>query len=379
MPAGQVRGDVVLFFEIFYNINMGAFYFIFCAVSFLMQLAVAAWLGRCFPALGIRGPLLFGAVCTAVMFAGLVGTRTYQSGVWASCLYYFAYTYFGLMFLAFCTCTILAWFDFLLKSFHVKTFWMGYVTLLTLLVVFGLSFWGGFRTPALKRIAVQIPGAPKMKLALLSDTHLGMGVSVARFEKVLQKIEAQKPDALLVLGDIFEYGPHREKYAALLRQVRTPLGSVGVLGNHEYYVGYEGSKNFYKDCGVTLLENTAVTLPNGVQVAGLKDIRTAGVTPRQVEELLGSLDPQKPILLLSHTPLLAEQAARHGADLMLSGHTHNGQLWPFHYLVKMQFPRIYGLHDVNGMKFYITSGIFYWGIPLRFLSPAEIVLVEVNP
>ena len=358
---------------------MGAFYFIFCAVSFLMQLISIAWLGRCFPVLGVKGPLLFCSICTGVMFAGLVGTRTYQTGVLASFLYYFAYIYFGLVFLAFCVCALLAGVDFLLRIFHVKTYGMGYVTLFTLAAVFGLSFWGGFRTPALKRIAVQIPGAPHMKLALLSDAHLGMGVSLARFEKVLQKIEAQKPDALLVLGDIFEYGPHREKYAALLKQLRTPLGSVGVLGNHEYYVGYEDSKNFYKDSGVTLLENAALTLPNGVQVAGLKDIRTAGVTPRQVEELLGGLDPQKTILLLSHTPLLAEQASRHGADLMLSGHTHNGQLWPFHYLVKTQFPRIYGLHDVNGMKFYITSGIFYWGIPLRFLSPAEIVLVEVNP
>ena len=128
-----------------------------------------------------------------------------------------------------------------------------------------------------------------------------------------------------------------------------------------------------------LLENAVAVWPNGVQVAGLKDIRTAGVSARDVENLLSPLDPQQPIILLSHTPLLAEVAAAHGADLMLSGHTHNGQLWPFNYLVKTQFSRAYGLHKVGSMPFYITSGVFYWGIPLRFLAPAELVILEVNP
>ena len=206
-----------------------------------------------------------------------------------------------------------------------------------------------------------------------------MGVSLDRFDKVMQRIEAEHPDALLVLGDIFEYGPNREAYAARLKQTQTPLGAYGVLGNHEYYVGYGDSKEFFKNSGVTLLENSAVTLPNGVQIAGLKDIRTAGVSAQQVTRLLDELNPQQPTILLSHTPLYAEEAADHGADLMLSGHTHNGQLWPFNYLVRLHFPRVYGLYHVNNMKFYITSGVFYWGIPLRFLAPAELVLIEVNP
>ena len=252
------------------------------------------------------------------------------------------------------------------------------VSLVTVLVVWMMAFWGGFSSPKVKRVAVQIPGAPRMKLALLSDTHLGMGVSLKRFDKVLARIEAEKPDALLVLGDIFEYGPNRDAYAARLAQVKTPLGSYGVLGNHEYYVGYGDSKEFFDKSNVTLLENAAVLLPNEVQVAGLKDIKTAHVTAQEVTSVLERLDPQKTTILLSHTPALAETAAAHGADLMLSGHTHNGQLWPFTYLVKLSFPRVYGLFDVEGMKFYITSGVFYWGIPLRFLAPAEIAIIEVN-
>ena len=344
-----------------------------------MQLVAVAWLGRCFPQIGVKWPLLIVIFCSAVMFAGFTLTRTHQTGLFWHALYYFSYIYFGLTFLAFAFSIGFFVLLILLKSFHVKTFWMGYASIIVLVSVFIMALWGGFSAPKLKKLALQIPGAPKMKLAVLSDTHLGMGVSLKRFDKVMRRREAENPDGLLILGDIFEYGPDREEYAARLKQAHTSLGSYGVLGNHEYYVGYENSKQFYKDSGITLLENTAAVLPNGVQVAGLKDIKTAGVSAGQVARLLDGLDPQKPTILLSHTPLLAEVAAAHGADLMLSGHTHNGQLWPFNYLVKTQFARAYGLHHVNGMPFYITSGVFYWGVPLRFLAPAEIVLLEVNP
>lgn len=358
---------------------MSAFYFIFCAVAFGMQLVAGAWLLKCFPSLSAKWMLLSMGLLTAVMFAGFTLTRTHQTGLFCSALYYVAYIYFGLVFLTFCLSIGFFILLILLKSFHVKTFWMGNASIVTLLAVWVMAFWGGFSAPKIKRISVNIPGAPTMKLALLSDTHLGMGVSLARFDKVMSRIEAEKPDGLLVLGDIFEYGPNREAYAERLARTRTELGSYGVLGNHEYYVGYGDSKDFFEAAGVKLLENETAVLPNGVQVAGLKDIHTAHVTAQDVAAVLGRLDPEKPTILLSHTPSLAETAAAHGANLMLSGHTHNGQLWPFTYLVKLQFPRVYGLFDVNGMAFYITSGVFYWGIPLRFLAPAEIAFIEVNP
>lgn len=357
---------------------MGAFYFIFCLVAFLMQLIALLWLGRCFPVLSIKGILLTALLGTVVMFAGFTLTRTHQTGLFWHALYYISYIYLGLTFLAFCFCTAFAILYRVLTWCRVPTGWMGLATLIALAVVFVLAFWGGFSAPKVKHISVQIPGAPRLKLALVADTHLGMGVSLARFDKALQKIEAEKPDALLVLGDVFEYGPYREQYAARLAQVKTPLGAYGVLGNHEYYVGYGDSKNFFNQAGVTLLENASATLSNGVQIAGLKDIKTARVTAKEVEMLLNALDKNKPTILLSHTPLYAEVAAAHGADLMLSGHTHNGQLWPFNYLVKLQFPRVYGLYKVGEMPFYITSGMFYWGVPLRFLAPAEIVIIEVN-
>lgn len=354
------------------------FYIIVLVVLWLMHLIAGSWLGSCFPTVPVRWSVGYFPLLGALFCMGGMWFSRLNYGLFGQLLYYLSYTWFGLIFLAFClggACWVVRGG---LRLVHLPYQWLGPASLAALAVIFVMAFWGGFSAPKVKRIALRVPGMPKMKIALLADSHLGMGVSPARFDKALTRLENENPDTLLVVGDIFEYGPNREKYAARLAQIKTPLGVHGVLGNHEYYVGYGDSKEFFKAAGIELLENSAVVLDNGVQVAGLKDIRTAGLTERGVERVLAALDKDKPIILLSHTPLYAETAARNGADLMFSGHTHNGQLWPFKYLVRLQFPRVYGLFDVEGMKFYITSGLFYWGIPLRFLAPSEIPIIEVN-
>lgn len=358
---------------------MSAFFILAGIVIWGMFAATGLWLLAFFPALGKFSPAGWMPIlCTGFVLAGLSLTRSHFN-LFTGILYYAAYILFGLAFIAFCVTAGCAFLCIVLKLCHIPArAYLGTASLLLTGIFFACAVWGGFSTPKIKKISVQIPGMPHVKLAVLSDTHLGMGVSLARFDNVMRRIETQQPDALLVLGDIFEYGPNRMQYATRLAAFRPALGTYGVLGNHEYYVGYENSKDFFKQAGITLLENQTAVLPNGVQLAGLKDIKTAGVSAAQVTQLVDSLNPQQPVILLSHTPLYAEEAAAHGADLMLSGHTHNGQLWPFNYLVRLQFPRVYGLFDVNGMKFYITSGVFYWGIPLRLFAPAEIPIIEVN-
>lgn len=358
---------------------MSAFFVVASVVLWLMQVTVGAWLYFAFPQIGWKVPAVVLPVLMTLLFRFFMEyTRTHW-GAWESWAYYLSYTWAGLVFLAFCICAVCAVLQWILFFFHIQArMWLGPLSLACIATAAVLAIYGGSSVPRVKHISVTVPGAPKMKLALLSDAHLGIGVSLKRFDKAMKRLESEKPDALLVLGDIFEYGPGRASYAERLAQVKTPLGSYGVLGNHEYYVGYENSKQFYKESGITLLENQTVLLPNGVQVAGVKDVRTARIGGWEVKTFLEQADSSKPLIYLSHTPLYAEEAAAAGADLMFSGHTHNGQIFPFNFLVRSQFSRVYGLFDVDQMKFYITSGLFYWGIPLRFLAPAEIPIIEVN-
>ena len=356
---------------------MVAFYILVFIVLFAMHAVLGAWFSACYHLNWKIFSFWLPLVATVATVAGLWYSRLHYEGM-AQSIYYISYIWFGFVFLGFCACLIFWAVRGLLCLGSLPVGWMGITSIVVLLVVYGMSLWGGFSEPQIKRISLKIPNMPKLKIALLSDSHLGMGVSYKRFEKAIQTIEDEIPDVVFVLGDVFEYGPNRSQYAARLKKLYTPLGMYGVFGNHEYYVGYENSKAFFNEAGITLLENTTLVLPNRVQLVGLKDIHTARVSAQEVTDLIASLNPQKPIILLSHTPKYAEEAAAAGADLMFSGHTHNGQLWPFNYLVRLQFPRVYGLFDVENMKFYITSGLFYWGIPLRFLAPAEIPIVEVN-
>ena len=358
---------------------MSLFFIFSTLVIWGMAASVAAWLSCAFPILCHRMFTWGLPICvTAFIIFGISYTRThYHAGT--DVLYYTAYLLFGFVFLAFCTTAVFATIYFITKFiFPAALRYMGPIYVAVTLLVCALSVWGGFSTPKVKKIPVTSPVLPKLKIALLSDSHLGRGVSLARFDKALSKLEAEKPDVLLVLGDVFEYGKNQDAYAARINRFQAPLGKYGVLGNHEYYVGYENSRAFFQKAGISLLENEITSLSNGVQVAGLKDIKTVRVTPREVEQLLARADKQRPLILLSHTPSYAEEIAAQGTSLMFSGHTHNGQIWPFNYFVRLQFPRVYGLFDVNGMQFYITSGMFYWGMPLRFLAPAELPIIEVN-
>ena len=358
---------------------MVAFFILSTIVIWGLFAATGLWLMTFFPALHKISPAgWLPVMLTAFVLAGLTLTRTHYN-TWTSILYYSAYILFGLAFIAFCVTAVGAVLFTLLKFFNVAARnYLGLVSLVATLLLFVCALWGGFSTPYVKHIPVSVKNAPTLKMALISDAHLGMGVSYARWDKALKRLEQEKPDLVLVLGDLFEYGPDADKYAARLAAFQTPLGSYGVLGNHEYYNDYQAALDFYKKASIRLLRNETALLPNGLQIAGLKDIRTAGVTTQDLADLLKTQDTEKPLILLSHTPLYAHEAAAGGADLMLSGHTHNGQIWPFNYLVRLQFPYIYGLFNIDGMPFYITSGMFYWGIPLRLFAPAELPIIEVN-
>lgn len=358
---------------------MAWFFVVSAFILWLMQVTVGAWLFASFPSLGWKLPVVvLPALLSVGMFAGLSYTQTHWGG-FAPVIYYASYAWMGLAFLAFCICAVCAVLAGVLGMLHLPArVWLGPLSVGLMAVVFALSIYGGISAPRLKRISVSVPGMPKMKLALLSDSHLGMGVSYTRFDRAMARLQQEQPDALLVLGDVFEFGPHREKSAARIKNFVAPQGIYGVFGNHEYYAGYENSKDFFEQSGITLLENALTQMPSGVQVAGIKDAHTAHVTSAAVDALLAQASADKPLIFLSHTPVFAETAAKHGANLMFSGHTHNGQIYPFNYLVKLQFPRVYGLFQVEQMKFYITSGMFYWGVPLRFLAPSEIPVIEVN-
>lgn len=355
------------------------FFWIMTVGLFAMQSAAGAWLHYIFPALPFKWTAVFIPFLLSLFVRfGMTYTRTHFG--WAeSVLYYAANAWVGIAFIAFCVCLIFASIQGLLLLFKINIIRiLGPVSLACIVLLCSWAVWEGRKNPPVKYVDIHLDGAPSFKAAVLSDTHLGMGVSVKRFQETLDRLQQEKPDLLLVLGDVFEYGPNKNAYAQALARFQAPLGKYGVLGNHEYYTGYENSLEFYRNSGITVLQNETARPTENLTVAGVKDIMTARVKPQAVTELLSSVPETDAVVYLSHQPLFAQTAADAGAGLMLSGHTHNGQIFPFNFLVKWKYPYVYGLYPVGHMNLYVTSGWFYWGIPLRLFSPAEIPLIRVN-
>ena len=243
------------------------------------------------------------------------------------------------------------------------------------------------RTPRVINFTIETeklpPGVERVRVVGLSDVHLSENIREKELEKVVRLAREQAPDILAVVGDLVDTNMRgRDAEAALLRSIPARTGKYAVLGNHEYYRGLENSRGFIRKSGLELLENRAVNDKAGIIVVGVDDPavpRTAG-TPGTLQ-ILRRQKQGRFTLLLAHRPMV--EAASVGLfDLQLSGHTHGGQIWPFTYLAnKLNGDASQGLNvyeSARGRSLMILSnGTGYWGPPMRFLAPPQVVVVDI--
>jgi predicted MPP superfamily phosphohydrolase len=232
---------------------------------------------------------------------------------------------------------------------------------------------------------VSIAGLPEKLegtvVIALSDLHLGSVLGEQWLTARIEQVRAERPDIVVLLGDVFEgHGTPGKELLAALRRLSAPKGVWGVLGNHESHTENANNDALFKDAGVRLLHNSWIELRPGLVLAGVDDL-AAGRDTRQAENFLtGALAgrPSGATILLSHAPVASDLAAEKGVNLMLSGHTHGGQLWPFDYLVSQRFPLFEGRYEVGPMALIVSRGTGTWGPRMRLWRPAEIVRVTLH-
>jgi uncharacterized protein len=255
-----------------------------------------------------------------------------------------------------------------------------------LLAAFAL--FQGMRAPVIVEQEVVMrdlpPALDGTVIAAVSDIHLGAQRRSAWMAARVEQINALKPAAVLLVGDLVEDEPIGEpQLAGVLRGLRAPLGVWAVTGNHEFYGDAETTVSEFAEGGVRWLRDRQVELAPGLVLAGIEDI---GATMRRggnlTTGLAGALGAQedKATILMSHIPATAVvmEASRRGVDLMLSGHTHGGQIWPFSYAVARRFPKYAGAYDVEGMMLYVTRGAGNWGPRMRLWKPGEIIKLTLQ-
>lgn len=262
--------------------------------------------------------------------------------------------------------------DLVMLPFHdVRIVWKGVVAygLTLLLSVFCIT---SAMKPTVKEIHVPIRGlADPMRIAQLSDLHVGHFRGAEWLGGVVCRVNEQNPDFVVITGDLFESHYNlTEEVVSELRKLEAPV--YFVAGNHDKYVNLLRVKDMLRKVGVTVLENEVVEF-KGLQIAGTDLVEVADVIDSM------PINPERPCVMLRHYPNGIHEAVEHGVDLMLSGHTHGGQLFPVTVINRITFKYNRGLYKVGDGYIYTSDGAGTTGPPMRFETKSEIALITLTP
>ncbi|MBR4508034.1 MAG: metallophosphoesterase [Elusimicrobiaceae bacterium] len=245
-----------------------------------------------------------------------------------------------------------------------------YLPLIIAVILTLISTWTAFKEPVIKQIEITSNKLQRpLILAQISDTHLGKNINPKRLEKALKELSSYNPDIVVFTGDIFEETKNMQPYIDLIKNLNAPCGKYVISGNHEYYTGLAASRELFKQAGLIDLDNKTIETC-GLIINGVSD------TPDK--NFLNKLEKQEKFsILLSHQPNNFKELSPK-IDLMLSGHTHAGQIWPFNYLVALRYPYTKGFYKYGESNLYVNSGTFYWGPTMRLFTNNEITLIKLN-
>lgn len=261
---------------------------------------------------------------------------------------------------------------------------VGITTVATLFAI-----WWGLTRLAVRRLDVPISNLPEsmdgFTILHLSDLHLDLVHGRAWLERVVARANALEADLVAITGDLAEgsvaqFGGDAEPVGDL----QASHGVFFVTGNHEYFHDLEGWMAYLEDRGIRVLRNKWIPVnPGGpgFDLAGVDDHDGGRIAEGHGPDLARALqgrDPQRPLVLLAHQPRIIMEAEERGVDLVLSGHTHGGQIWPFSYLVYLQQPYVRGLIRHGRSQLYISSGTGFWGPPMRLGTTAEMAVLTLR-
>lgn len=241
----------------------------------------------------------------------------------------------------------------------------------------------------------------EMKMILIGDLHLSVNSHLKTIEKMVDMINEEDADVIVIAGDIFtsSYAGLRdpEKYAQVLRGLKSREGVYAVYGNHDVEETLFGGfpitpisqafrtkemEAFFKECGFTVLYDETVDLAGGaVQLVGRVDGEKAGdgtALRMSPQEVLSGVDTSKPVVVLQHEPVEFEALKKSGADLAVCGHTHAGQIFPGNLIVPFFNENAYGYKVLGGLDTVVTSGIGYYGPPMRVGTDSEVMVLNLH-
>jgi predicted MPP superfamily phosphohydrolase len=246
------------------------------------------------------------------------------------------------------------------------------------IVVFGMIRYADIKV---NRYQIEIPRRSSalrhLRIILASDFHLRRLTADHFMPDFVQKVNSLNADILLMPGDILEGDRQDEQVAEFERQfcqIQTKYGVYASLGNHEFYHG-RGGTDFFNNSHITVLTDTTIVINHSFALVGRNDQHFYRRKP--VSVLVGNLPDELPVIVLDHRPTDLQNISASGADILVSGHTHNGQLFPFNYIAQKVYELSWGYKKINKTHVFVTSGIQLWGPPVRTTGDSELMVIDV--
>jgi predicted MPP superfamily phosphohydrolase len=271
--------------------------------------------------------------------------------------------------------------------------WVGWVVvgIISIGTIVGAYF---ARKPVVRNYALSLAkplpnGQASLRIFVASDLHTGHLVGRKHVQRLVDLAHSLQPDLILFAGDVLDddVRPFLEQQMdQQLAQMKAPLGTYAILGNHEYYGG--GIQQYVtamQAIGIPVLQDEVVYIERFGTIVGRKDhtanqfaTRTGDGGRKSIDQLLVDVDMLKLVVVLDHQPKEIRKAAQAGVDIVIGGHTHLGQFWPNHWFTRRLFDLDYGYRMFGHTHAVVSSGWGTWGPPVRIGSQCEAVLLEIT-
>jgi predicted MPP superfamily phosphohydrolase len=267
-----------------------------------------------------------------------------------------------------------------IKSTRLKITGLSVILFLSVIVVVGGVI--NFNTIRTSEYRIEIPRKSSeighLKIAFAADFHLKEGTNIHFVERFAKRIAIIRPDLLVFGGDIVEGDREDENmtgFEKLFREISTRYGVFAVLGNHEYYAGQDKG-SFFDKSGMKVLCDTIMVIDNSFNLGGRYDSHFR--TRKTIYDLMKYATDSLPVILIDHRPTEIDQVSRTAVDVQLSGHTHNGQLFPINLITRRVYQLSRGYRKIGNTHFFVTSGIRLWGPAVRTTGKSEIMVIDIT-
>jgi predicted MPP superfamily phosphohydrolase len=256
------------------------------------------------------------------------------------------------------------------------------VTILTvpfLIVTIG-AFWHGNIQISSYRIDIPRKSSDlnHLKIAFAADLHLKGIADQEIVDTFVTIINSLKPDLVLLVGDIIEGDRQDAEMTVLeqtLRKINSTYGVYAAYGNHELHGGMS-KLNFFDNSSIKMLQDSFIQIDKSFYLAGRNDSRSNA--RKTIEALFNGMQNDLPIIILAHRPSDFGDVSRTNVDVQVSGHTHNGQLFPLNYITSNLYDLSWGHKKINNTHFFVTSGLQAWGPAVKTTGTSEIVVIDID-